>query len=96
MQSKGKQKGIGFEMSQRFGEWLFEFRVGSRKLDDTPIEMASRQRTYIRHRDPIRRSTSAPSHGALALLSHLSMTGGFVKCTTCVNDRITRGTDLQP
>jgi hypothetical protein len=34
MQSKGPQKGIGFEISQDLGEWLFEFRVGSRKLDD--------------------------------------------------------------
>ena len=43
MQSKGRQKGIGFEISQDLGEWLFEFRVGSRKLDDTPIKMAGRQ-----------------------------------------------------
>jgi hypothetical protein len=43
MQSKGPQKGIGFEISQDLGEWLFEFRVGSRKFDDTPIKMASRQ-----------------------------------------------------
>ncbi len=43
MQSKGRQKGIGFEISQNLGEGFFEFRVGSRKLDDTPIKMAGRQ-----------------------------------------------------
>ena len=42
MQSKGREKGIGFEVSQRLGEGLFEFRVGSRNLDDTPIKMAGR------------------------------------------------------
>ena len=26
MESKGRQKGIGFEVFQRLGEWLFEFR----------------------------------------------------------------------
>lgn len=43
MQSKGREKGIGFEVFQRLGEWLLEFRVGSRNLDDTPIKMAGRQ-----------------------------------------------------
>ena len=43
MQSKGREKGIGFEVFQRLGEWLFEFRVGSRNLDYTPIKMAGRQ-----------------------------------------------------
>jgi hypothetical protein len=43
MQSKGPEKGVGFEIFQRLGEWLFEFRVGSSKLDDTPIKMAGRQ-----------------------------------------------------
>lgn len=42
-QSKGRQKGIVFEIFQRLGEWLFESRVGSRNLDDTPIKMAGRQ-----------------------------------------------------
>ena len=41
MQSKGRQKGIGFETSQNLGEWLFEFRVGSRNLDDTPINVCA-------------------------------------------------------
>jgi hypothetical protein len=43
MQSKGQKKGIGFEIFQRLGEGLFEFRVGSCILDDTPIKMAGRK-----------------------------------------------------
>jgi hypothetical protein len=43
MQPEGRQKGVGFEISQNLSEGLFEFRVGSRKFDDTPIKMAGRQ-----------------------------------------------------
>ena len=43
MQSKGREKGIGFEISQNFGEWIFEVWMGSRKLDDTPIKISGRR-----------------------------------------------------
>ena len=43
MQSKGRQKRIGFEISQNFGKGLVEFWVGAGKLDDTPIKMAGRK-----------------------------------------------------
>ena len=43
MELKRWQKRIGFEISQDLGEWLLEFWVSSRELDDTPIKMAGRQ-----------------------------------------------------
>ncbi len=83
VQSKGRQKGIGFEMSQRIGEWLFEFRVGSRNLFDYADQNGRSSATHPSGIETQFAVPSAPSHGALALLSHLSTTGEFVRFTTC-------------